>query len=273
MKRIKIFDGKEIDKIGFGTWTIGGLTQPAQEHDEQGLKILQSAIKIGYRHLDTAEYYARGHSEELVGQAVRESGIAREEFFITTKVHPGNLGYKPTIRAFERSLDYLGMDYVDLYLIHWPRRNMPLDSTFRAFNELVKQKRIRYVGVSNFSVEEMMQAQEYSDVPLLTNQVPLSVGDHEYLENGVLNFCQQNNILLTAYSPVKDIRGNHLEVLREIGEIHQVTPYQIALAWLVNQPGVITIPYSQDERHQADNFAAGEIELTENQMEQIAKLV
>lgn len=272
MKIIKLYDGKELDKIGFGTWTIGGRLQPSKDRSQRDLATLRSAIEIGYRHFDTAEYYAKGYSEELVGQAIRESGIAREEFFITTKVQPSNLGYQPTIKAFDRSLDYLGMDYIDLYLIHWPRRNMPLEDTFRAFNEFVKQGRLRYVGVSNFSVAEIKQSQEFSDVPLLTNQVPLSVGKREYINNGVLAYCQKNDILVTAYSPIKDIRSSQLDGLREIGEEHQATPYQIALAWLVNQPSVITIVLSHNEQHQADNYAAGDIALSEAEMEKISML-
>ena len=246
MKTVKLHDGRKLDRVGFGTWTIGGRTRPDPSSDERDLAALRSAIEIGYRHFDTAEYYADGHSEELVGQAVRDSGIAREEFLIATKVQPGNLGYQPVIKAFERSLEHLGMDYIDLYLIHWPRRNMPLEETFRAFNQLVEQGRLKYVGVSNFSVSEMKEAQQYSDVPLLTNQTPLSVGKRTYVENGVLSYCQNNDILLTAYSPIKDIRSSQMDLLRAIGEQHGASPYQIALAWLVNQPNVITIVLSHD---------------------------
>ena len=272
MKTVRLHDGRELDTIGFGTWTIGGRTHPDPSSDERDLAALRSAIKIGYRHFDTAEYYADGHSEELVGQAVRESGIPREEFFIATKVQPGNLGYQPVKKAFERSLDHLGMDYVDLYLIHWPRRNMPLEETFRAFNELIEQGRMRYAGVSNFSVSEMEEAQKYSDAPLLTNQTPLSVGKREYIQNGVLKYCQQNDVLLTAYSPIKDIRSSQMDVLRAIGEDHNATPYQVALAWLINQSNVITIVLSHDEDHQADNYAAGEIALSDEEMQRIEAL-
>jgi diketogulonate reductase-like aldo/keto reductase len=272
MNKITLYDGRELDTIGFGTWTIGGRTRPDPSGDEHDLAALRSAIQIGYRHFDTAEYYAAGHSEELVGQAVRESGIPREEFFIATKVQPDNLGYEPVIQAFERSLDHLGMDYVDLYLIHWPRRNMPLKETFRAFNELIEQGRMRYVGVSNFSASEMEEAQQFSDAPLLTNQTPLSVGKREYAENGVLKYCRENDMLLTAYSPIKDVRSRQTDVLRAIGEDHDASAYQVALAWLINQPNVITIVLSHDERHQADNFAAARIKLSEEEMQRIESL-
>jgi len=272
MKTVTLYDGRKLDRIGFGTWTIGGRTRPDPSSDERDMAALRSAIKVGYRHFDTAEYYADGHSEELVGQAVRESGVSREEFFIATKVQPSNLGYQPVIKAFERSLDHLDMDFVDLYLIHWPRRHMPLKETFRAFNELINQGRMRYVGVSNFSVSEMKEAQEYSDVPLLTNQTPLSVGKREYIQNGVLKFCRQHESLLTAYSPIKDIRSSQMDVLGAIGDNHHATPYQIALAWLINQSNVITIVLSHNESHLADNFAAGEITLSDEEMKRIEAL-
>jgi diketogulonate reductase-like aldo/keto reductase len=272
MKTTKLFDGKELDKIGFGTWRIGGGTRPEPQNDERDLAALKSAIEIGYRHIDTAEYYADGHSEELVGQAIVESGIPREEFFITTKVQPSNLGYKPTTRAFERSLDHLGMTYIDLYLIHWPRANMPLEETCGVFNEFISQARLRYVGVSNFSVSQMKETEEYLDVPLLTNQTPLSVGKREYVRNGVQAYCQENDILLTAYSPIKDIRSGQMDTLREIGEKYGATPYQTALAWLVNQPNVITIPMSHSREHQQANFDAVQIELSAEDLNRITSL-
>jgi diketogulonate reductase-like aldo/keto reductase len=272
MKNETLFDGNTIDKIGYGTWKIGGGTSADPSRNEQSLAALASAIELGYRHFDTAEYYASGNSERLIGQAVRDSGIPRAEFFITTKVKPTNLGYESTRNAFQRSLENLEMEYVDLYLIHWPRANMPLAETFRAFNELVSAGSLRYVGVSNFSVAQMKEAESYSDVPLLTNQAPYSVANRRYVHNGVLAYCQEKGILLTAYSPVEEGRLGSNQILEMIAKKHSATIYQIALAWLVQQPGVITIPMSFDPQHQQQNYEAAGMELTSTEMEQITNL-
>ncbi len=255
-----------LPKIGFGTWKIGGEASPNPAWDTQSLTALRSALEIGYTHFDTAEYYAAGHSEELVGRAVRESNIKRENLFITSKVSPEHLSYDDVFKSCESSLRRLKMDYIDLYLIHWPGRGMKLEKTFPALNKLVRDGKVKYLGVSNFNLKLLKQSQEYSETPILTNQVPYSLPDHSYVENGVLEYCQQNDILVTAYSPVKfrSIRVN--KTLKEITNAHSATPFQIALAWLVMQPRVITIPMSFDPQHIKENFEAAEILLSADEM-------
>ena len=263
----------QIPKIGFGTWSIGGGMSPDRTKDERSLTALRSALETGYTHFDTAEMYASGHSEELLGQAVRDSGIRREKLFITSKVNASNLRYKDVLRACENSLRHLGIDYLDLYLIHWPSNSIPLKDTFKALNQLVREERVRHIGVSNFDVRLMEQAQAESETPILTNQVPYSLADRSYVHNGVLEYCQQNDILLTAYSPVKEGRLRVNATLQTIAEAHNATPYQVALAWLVLQPRVITIPMSFDREHIAENFAAANIELSTDEIEDLDKLV
>jgi diketogulonate reductase-like aldo/keto reductase len=254
-----------IPKIGFGCWSIGGEATANPADDERSLTALRSAVELGYRHFDTAEYYAAGHSEELLGQAVRESGQPREAFFITSKVSPEHLQYETVLRCCESSLHRLGMDYLDLYLIHWPQRGMNLPETFRALNQLVRDGRVRHLGVSNFNLKLLKQAQALSETPLLTNQVPYSLPDRRYVENGVLDHCQANDILLTAYSPVKS-RFFKGKKLAEFARAKGSTPFQIGLDWLVQQPRVITIPTSFNPQHQAENLAALDIALSAEEM-------
>lgn len=254
-----------IPKIGFGCWTIGGEGAPNPADDERSLAALRSAVELGYRHFDTAEYYAAGHSEELLGRVVRESGLAREDFFITSKVSPEHLAYEDVLRACAASLARLGLAYLDLYLIHWPVRGMNLPKTFRALNRLVSEGRVRALGVSNFNLKLLKEAQALSATPLLTNQVPYSIPDRRYVENGVLAYCQSNDILLTAYSPVKSrfFKGKKLaEFARQKGS----TPFQIGLAWLARQPRVIAIPTSFNPQHQAENLSAPDLELSQAEM-------
>lgn len=258
-----------IPKIGFGTWTIGGETSPDPGTDSASITALHSALEVGYTHFDTAEYYASGHSEELLGRAIRETKTKREDLFITSKVSPEHLAYGDVIKSCEKSLRCLGMETIDLYLIHWPRLGINLEEAFRALNKLVRDGMVRHLGVSNFKLKLLKQSQTFSETPILTNQVPYSLPNHTYLENGVIEYCQQNDILVTAYTPVKfrSIRVN--KTLGEVAKAHSATPFQIALAWLVMQPRVITIPMSFNPAHIKENFDAADIDLSADEIRRL----
>jgi diketogulonate reductase-like aldo/keto reductase len=264
--------GVSISKIGFGTWSIGGGSNPDPGLDSASSAALRAALEVGYTHFDTAEAYADGHCEELLGMAVRKSRVPRETLFITTKVSPLHLKYEQVLQSCEGSLKRLQMDYVDLYLIHWPHARMKLDETFRAMNQLVRDGKVKHLGVSNFNLKQLKQAQSFSETPLLTDQVPYRLPDHKYVENGVLEYCQKNDILVTAYSPVKfrNLRVN--KTIRLIAEAHSATPFQIALAWLVAQPRVTTIPMSFNPQHIRENFEAAEIELSKEEFKTLSGL-
>lgn len=265
--------GLSIPKIGFGTWHVGGGSYPEPGLDPVSMTALRTALEVGYTHFDTAEIYADGHSEELLGRAVRESGKTREALFITTKVDPGHLAHDQVLRSCENSLRRLGMDYIDLYLIHWPPRSgSGLGDAFRALNQLVREGRVRHLGVSNFRLGLLREARALCETPILTNQVPYRLPDRTYVDNGVLEYCQQHDILLTAYSPLKfrDLTVN--KTMKAIAEAHVATPYQIALAWLVAQPRVITIPMSLKPQHIKENFDAADIELAEAEYQRLSEL-
>jgi len=261
-----------LPKIGFGTWKIGGGSYPDPKTDSASLAALRSALEIGYTHFDTAEMYASGHSEELVGEAVRGSGVKREDVFITSKVTPSHLRYDDVLKSCEESLRRLKMDYIDLYLIHWPSAGAKYVDTFRALNKLVQDGKVKHLGVSNFNLKLLKQTQSLSETPLITNQVPYSVSDRSYVKNGVLEHCQQNNILLTAYSPVDEGNLRSNKTLETIAKAHNATVYQIALAWIASQSRIITIPMSMNPQHIKENFEAADIELTPNEIKQIDSL-
>jgi diketogulonate reductase-like aldo/keto reductase len=269
--RYEILHNLQIPKIGFGTWSIGGEETADSSTDVRSLAALRSALELGYTHFDTAEFYAAGHSEELLGLAVHEMGLARESLFITTKVSPGHLQYDDVLNSCHHSLRRLGMEYIDLYLIHWPRVGMKLEDTFRALNRLVRDGKVRHLGVSNFNLKLLKQSQALSETPLLTDQVSYSLPDREYVLNGVLEYCQKNDILLTAYSPVKrrNIKSN--KVLGTIAAARGTTPQKVALAWLVAQPRVIAIPMSFNPAHQAENLAAADLQLTPEEIGQLTQ--
>ena len=264
------FQNLSLPKIGFGTWTIGGESHPNHSLEEKSLHALRSALEMGYTHFDTAEYYAGGHAEELLGQSIRASGRMREDLFITSKVSPEHLSYEKVLHSCESSRRRLGLEYLDLYLIHWPSRFIKLPETIRALNRLVAGGKIRHLGVSNFNLKLLKEAVELCETKLMTDQVSYSLADLTCVRYGVLAYCQQNGILLTAYSPVKPryIRGNN--PLRMLAERRGITPQQMALAWLVQQPAVITIPMSFDPQHQAENLAAADLELSESELVELA---
>jgi diketogulonate reductase-like aldo/keto reductase len=256
-----------LPKIGFGAWSIGGDSYADPSRDAASLAALRSALEIGYKHFDTAEAYAAGHSEDLIGQAIRDTNTGREDLFITTKVSPEHLKYNDVLRSCENSLRHLGMEYVDLYLIHWPGTWTNYEETFRALNKLVRGGKVRHLGVSNFKLKQLKKAQEFSGTPIITNQVPYRIPDLTYVQNGVIEYCQQNDVLITAYSPVKFRMVRVNKILNAIAQAHSATSFQIALAWLVMQPRVITIPMSFNPEHIRENFEAADIDLTQEEFQ------
>lgn len=265
-----LFDGEKIPRLGLGTWRMGGSMSPDRSNDEELVRTIRHAIEIGYTHIDTAEMYGGGHTEELVGRAIR--GIERERLFIVTKIWQSNLRYANISKALDGSLKRMGIDYVDLYLIHWPSYNVPLEETFRGLNELVADGRARRLGVSNFGLEEMKRAQSLSDTPIATNQVPYSLLQREYAQNGVLAYCQANNIILTAYSPIDKGAVIRNTMVREIANKYGASPAQVALSWLIRQPKVIAIPKAARREHVEDNLGALDIDLSSEDVQRLDRL-
>ncbi len=256
-----LYNGDRIPVLGQGTWGLGGGMHADHSRDEQAREVIRTAIELGYTHIDTAEMYGGGHTEELVGQVIRD--FRRQDLFLTSKVWQVTLRYQDTLKSLEGSLKRLGTDYLDLYLIHRPNRDIPLEETFRALNELVRQGKVRHLGVSNFNLEQLKRAQALSDTPLATNQVLYNLHNREYVKNGVLEYCQANNMLLTAYSPID--RGHLVNdpALQEIAERVGATPAQIALNWLIRQEGVIALPMSTRKEHLIENLGALDIVLSD----------
>jgi diketogulonate reductase-like aldo/keto reductase len=269
MRTVTLYDGARLPVVGLGTWSMGGTTRPDPGQDERALRALATALALGYTHIDTAEMYASGHTEELIGQVLRQ--VDRSRIFLTTKVRPPNLSYRRTLKSLDGSLQRLGVDVIDLFLIHWTS-STPLEETFRALNEAVRAGKVRYLGVSNFDLGELREAQALSETPIVTNQVPYSLTTRAYVRNGVIPYCQENDIIVTAYSPVEEGRLRVSETLRAVAAAHEATPYQVALAWLVQQPQVITIPMSHNPEHLRQNLAAADIRLAAVEMAQLTAL-
>ncbi|AGX03135.1 MULTISPECIES: aldo/keto reductase [Bacillaceae] len=252
----KLHNGVEMPWFGLGVFKV-------QEGSEV-IDSVKAAINNGYKSIDTAAIYG---NEEGVGQAIKESGAPREELFITTKVWNSEQGYDSTLAAFDESLSKLGLEYVDLYLIHWPVKGKYKD-TWRALEKLYKDGRVRAIGVSNFHVHHLEDLLETAEIVPMVNQVEY----HPHLAQLELReFCKQKGIQLEAWSPLKQGQLLDEPVITEIAEKHKKSPAQIILRWDL-QNEVITIPKSVKEHRIIENADIFDFELSSEDMEKIDAL-
>jgi len=242
---VELPSGDMMPTLGLGTWRLQG---------SEGLRAIRAALEMGYRHIDTAEMY---ENQETVGEAVRDRD--REALFITSKVTPQHLRHGDVIATCEAALLEMGIDYIDLYLIHWPNPDVPMEQTFDALARLVELGRIRNAGVSNFQSERLSRALGISSVPIANNQVEL----HPFLyQRDLIRLCHDNGVSVTAYCPLARGKVFRHPTLRRIGEEHGRTPGQVALRWLL-QKGCIVIPRSLKERHLRENMQVYDWSLSE----------
>lgn len=242
-----------IPMIGFGTWPMKG---------EECQQAVANALSVGYRHLDTAAGY-RNH--DAVAAAIRDSGLARADLFITTKIGHENLRYDAILAGCAMALKELQTDYIDLYLIHWPSPEIPLAESLPAFRQLLDEGRIRNFGVSNFTQERLQEALALDILPISANQVEY----HPYLNDKELHaFCTQNNVVLTAYSPLALGKVRDDALLQAIGESHGKSPSQVTLRWLF-QRGIVSIPKASSLPHVQSNLAIFDFALTPEEFDQV----
>ena len=255
-------NGVEIPKIGFGTWQVND--------GPEVINACLAALETGYTHIDTATIY---QNEKGVGEAVRESGKRREDLFITTKLWNTEQGYESTLEIFEVSLENLQMDYVDLYLIHWPVTYIFNDEypqrvwdTWRAFEELYEAKKVRAIGLSNFLPHHIDTLMEKAIIAPMADQVELHPG---YNQDGIAEYCKKNDIVLESWSPLangKLMTDNAL--LAELAEKYGKTPAQIALRWNL-QRGLLPLPRSIKPERIAENFDIFGFEIDQEDMQRI----
>ena len=226
-----------------------------------------TGLELGFRHIDTAEMYAGGFSEEIVGEAI--SGFDRAGLFLTSKVWKTHLHYDDVLRAAEGSLRRMKTDYLDLYLIHQVDDSVPLRETMRALNRLVDEKLIRFIGVSNFAEERFRHAQGWADSKLVANQIHYNLKVREAERSGMLKFCQENDVMLIAWRPLQKgfLLNGTPDCLREVSERYGLTPSQAALSWLTSQKNVVTISMSRSAEHLEENRKAAEFVLPEDAVE------
>jgi len=197
----KLNDGFEIPLLGFGTWLMGGSFEKEEHYDDRkDIEAIQKTVERGGFRFDTAEMYAKGYSEEILGKALRE--YDRTALFVTSKVSPENLGYENAILACKKSLARLQMEYLDLYLIHAPNPNISIEETMRAFDYLKKEGLVKNIGVCNFNIERLKEAQSKTENKIVLNQVHYNLLFREPALKGVVEYCQNNDILIEAWRPI-----------------------------------------------------------------------
>ncbi|MEJ9280354.1 aldo/keto reductase [Ureibacillus thermosphaericus] len=246
-------NGVEMPYLGLGVYKM--------EDHEEALNAMDTALKLGYRAIDTASLY---NNEREVGEAIRASGIPREEIFVTTKVWNNDQGYDETLRAFETSLKKLGLDYVDLYLTHWPVEDKFID-TYRAIERLYEEKLIRVPGVSNHHQHHLEKIFAKANVKPMVNQVEC----HPYLQQDELRaFCREHEIAVTAWSPIGKGRLLNDNTLVKLAEKYGKTPAQIVLRWHY-QNDTISIPKSVTPSRIAENMQIFDFELSNEDMLEI----
>jgi diketogulonate reductase-like aldo/keto reductase len=239
--------------LGFGTWQLDNGT---------AVPLVEKALEVGYRHIDTAQIY---RNERDVGAAIRNSGIKRDEIFLTTKVWIDHFADGDLQRSAEKSLEKLGVDHVDLLLLHWPKPDVPLAQTLKALNEVRSRGLTRAIGLSNFPSALLEEAAQLSEAPIATDQVEY----HPYLSlKTLIAKAHALGTSITAWSPLAQGKVAQDPTLIEIGRAHGKTPGQITLRWLIQQ-GVIAIPRTSNPARIAENFDILDFSLTDEEMTRI----
>lgn len=260
----RLSNGMQIPCIGFGTW----LTPDG----EVAVQAVSEALKAGYRHIDTAAFYG---NEVSIGKAIRESGIPREEIFVTSKLWNTERGYEKTMAAFETTLQNLGLEYLDLYLIHWPAAANQYEnwdeinlSTWKAMTELYEAGKIKTIGVSNFKPHHLASLMK-TEVPPMVNQIEYQPG---FTQNETVEYCKKNNVLIEAWSPLG--RGKVLahETLVTIAANYQKTVAQLCIRWCL-QNGTLPLPKSVTPSRILENADVFDFAITAEDMATINALV
>lgn len=268
MKKIELGKtGERIPILGQGTWGIKKFR--SKSYYEKWKASIRKGIELGITHIDTAEIYGQGTSEKLIGRVISEYN--REDLFITSKLFPMHITFGSMKRAAKRSLKRLGLKELDLYLIHWPSPFKSIKKQMNVLEDLVKEGKVRYIGVSNFSVDQFKKAQSYlKNTELVNNQLSASVTRQKHIERS-LPYYQKEGITMTAYSPLghngyHNLQGEIRNKLENVAKSHNATIQQIAIAWLISHENVITIPKAFKTEHVVANAEAIKIKLNEEEV-------
>lgn len=268
-KKVVLSDGTELGNLGIGTWYMGD----SQRAREEEIKSIRYAIDNGVTTIDTAEMYGNGRSELLVGEAIK--GYDREKLFIISKVLPSNAGRGRIFQACEKTLERLGTDYLDLYLLHW-RGMIPFEETIECMEELVRRGKIRRWGVSNMDIDDMEEIVNLSEGEnCRVNQVLYHLGSRG-IEYSLKPFTDRSNIATIAYCPLAQggrLRGQLLEseTVKKIAAKHKITPMQVLLCFVLSQNNILAIPKASKLEHMKQNIECLKIKLDNDDLRALDK--
>lgn len=255
---------------GFGTWQMGGQKErDASNDDEADVAGIKFALDNGVTHIDTAESYANGYAETLVGKAIH--GYNRSKIFLASKVREKNLGYESILNSCKQSLERLGTHYLDLYLLHKYSKKVPLRNSMRALDKLVENGVVKNIGVCNFTKEHLAEAQGYTKNKIVCNQVHYNLIFREPERKDLVKYCQNNDVFLSAWRPVGNLIGNIPFVLKEMCDKYKKTSSQIAINWLISQPHVITLAKTRQVSHLNENLGALNWQMEPDDIKRLSK--
>jgi|SRR3989344_2792572 len=253
----KIAGKFSLPVLGMGTYGIGGRdVRDKDNDDERDILSIQNALETGITHIDTAESYADGYSEILIGKAIKK--YDRKKIFITTKVRRSHLRYDDIIRSAQNSIKRIGIDSIDLYLIHAPNKDIPMKESMKAMDFLVENQIIKNIGVSNFNSELLKEAMSYTKYSIVNNQIHYNLSARSYEKDGTLEFCKKNKILITAYRILgyDQYAPKGEEILDIMSKKYNKTKSQIALRWVLQKQNIVALVKSLNPEHLKDNLGA-----------------
>jgi len=258
--------------FGLGTWMMGGdKNYNPKNNDKADILAIENAIEAGITHIDTAQNYAAGHAEKLVGTAIK--GYRRSSLFITTKLDKSNLKYEDVLSSALGSLERMALSYIDLLLIHSPNPEVSIKETIKAMDKLKAEGLIKNLGVSNFSVERFKRAQYYSQNKIAVNQLHYNLVYRESERKGLIDFCQKNDVIFIAFRPIEKglLAQRGIKVLDAVCQKYNKTPSQVAINWLVSQKNITTISKISDPVHLKESLAALDWQMAEEDIELLKK--
>lgn len=258
--------------LGLGTWLMGGkTTHDLHNNDAANITAIQQAIATGVTHIDTAELYAAGYAEILIGQAIKT--IDRAQLFITSKVAPEHYHYDDLIASCKASLKRMQIDYLDLYLLHRPILDVPVEEVMHAMDDLKKEGLVKNIGVSNFTVERFQEAQKATKNKIVVNQLHYNLIYREAERKGLVAFCQENDVFLMAWRPLQLglLTSENNPLMQEMCKKYHKTASQIAIQWLIGQKNVITIAKMESKTHLQENIAACQFTLDAEDRDKLDK--
>lgn len=262
--------GYSLPVYGLGTWQMGGRGEPDYSKDEEEIQAIKGAIELGITHIDTAESYGQGHAEELVAEAIKK--YDRSKLILASKVSGQNQGYDSLLKSFEASLKRLNVDYIDLYLLHrFPDPGINIAETMKAMDRLVEEKVVKNIGVCNMTINRLEAVQKHTKNKIVYNQLHYSLEVREAEKKGLVRFCQENDVFLSAWGPLSKGALQKADILDEIAKKYGKTPYQVAINWLISQTNVITIPKSTNVKHLEENLGALGWELSHKDAEKLTQ--